>query len=55
MLATTLLGETIKPYHILGFALILGGVTLAARSVQGGGVPGQASGREPRASLAPDR
>lgn len=31
VLATTILGETIEPYHILGFALILGGVTLAAR------------------------
>jgi drug/metabolite transporter (DMT)-like permease len=30
-LATTILGETIEPYHILGFVLILGGVTLAAR------------------------
>jgi drug/metabolite transporter (DMT)-like permease len=32
LLATTLLGETIEAYHILGFALILAGVTLAARS-----------------------
>ena len=31
ILATTILGETIEPYHLLGFALILGGVTLAAR------------------------
>jgi len=31
LLATTLLGETIEPYHILGFALILAGVSLAAR------------------------
>jgi drug/metabolite transporter (DMT)-like permease len=31
LLATTILGETIEPFHILGFALILGGVTLAAR------------------------
>jgi drug/metabolite transporter (DMT)-like permease len=31
VLATTILGETIEAYHILGFALILGGVTLAAR------------------------
>jgi len=30
-LATTILGETIELYHIVGFALILGGVTLAAR------------------------
>lgn len=31
LFATTLLGEQIEPYHVLGFALILGGVTLAAR------------------------
>ncbi len=31
ILATTILGETIEPYHIVGFVLILGGVTLAAR------------------------
>jgi drug/metabolite transporter (DMT)-like permease len=31
VLATTILGETIEAYHIIGFALILGGVTLAAR------------------------
>ena len=31
VLATTILGETIETYHILGFALILSGVTLAAR------------------------
>jgi len=31
VLATTILGETIEAYHVLGFALILGGVTLAAR------------------------
>lgn len=31
LLATTLLGETIEAYHILGFALILAGVSLAAR------------------------
>jgi drug/metabolite transporter (DMT)-like permease len=31
LLATTLLGETIETYHVLGFALILAGVTLAAR------------------------
>lgn len=30
-LATTILGETIESYHILGFALIFGGVSLAAR------------------------
>ena len=31
ILATTILGETIETYHLIGFALILGGVTLAAR------------------------
>jgi len=31
LLATTFLGERIEPYHIAGFALILAGVTLAAR------------------------
>jgi drug/metabolite transporter (DMT)-like permease len=31
VLATTILGETIEAYHVLGFALILGGVSLAAR------------------------
>lgn len=31
LLATTILGETIESYHILGFALIFGGVSLAAR------------------------
>jgi drug/metabolite transporter (DMT)-like permease len=30
-LATTVLGETIEAYHVLGFALILAGVSLAAR------------------------
>ena len=30
-LATTILGERIELYHVIGFALILGGVTLAAR------------------------
>ena len=34
LLATTLLGERIEAYHILGFALILGGVTLVARQPQ---------------------
>lgn len=29
--ATTILGERIEPYHIVGFILILSGVTLAAR------------------------
>ena len=38
LLATTLLGERIEAYHVLGFALILGGVTLVARQ------PAQASG-----------
>ena len=31
VLATTILGETIETYHVLGFALILSGVSLAAR------------------------
>jgi drug/metabolite transporter (DMT)-like permease len=31
LLATTVLGETIETHHVLGFALILAGVTLAAR------------------------
>jgi drug/metabolite transporter (DMT)-like permease len=31
ILATTILGETVEVYHLLGFALILGGVSLAAR------------------------
>ncbi len=31
ILATTILGERIELFHIIGFALILGGVTLAAR------------------------
>ena len=31
VLATTLLGERLMLYHIVGFALILGGVSLAAR------------------------
>jgi drug/metabolite transporter (DMT)-like permease len=35
VLATTILGETIEAYHIVGFALILGGVTLAARPSAG--------------------
>jgi drug/metabolite transporter (DMT)-like permease len=34
LLATTFLGETIEPYHVLGFALILAGVTLVARQPQ---------------------
>ncbi len=52
LLATTLLGETIEAYHVLGFALILGGVTLAARPAQGSGVRDQVS-RHSR-NLAPD-
>ena len=31
LLATTILGETIETYHVAGFALILAGVSLAAR------------------------
>jgi drug/metabolite transporter (DMT)-like permease len=31
ILATTILGETVELYHLLGFGLILGGVSLAAR------------------------
>jgi drug/metabolite transporter (DMT)-like permease len=31
LLATSLLGESIEAYHVLGFALILAGVSLAAR------------------------
>src|SRR5262245_9972754 len=31
ILATTILGETVEAYHLLGFFLILGGVSLAAR------------------------
>jgi drug/metabolite transporter (DMT)-like permease len=31
ILATTILGERIEVFHLIGFALILGGVTLAAR------------------------
>jgi drug/metabolite transporter (DMT)-like permease len=34
LLATTVLGESIEAYHVLGFALILGGVTLVARQPQ---------------------
>jgi drug/metabolite transporter (DMT)-like permease len=41
LLATTLLGETIEAFHVLGFALILSGVTLVARP----------SGREAAADL----
>ena len=31
VLATTILGETLELYHVVGFALILAGVTIAAR------------------------
>ena len=31
LLATTILGESLQPYHVVGFMLILAGVTLAAR------------------------
>jgi drug/metabolite transporter (DMT)-like permease len=37
LLATTLLGEQIEAFHILAFALILGGVTLVARQPEGAG------------------
>jgi drug/metabolite transporter (DMT)-like permease len=52
LLATTLLGERIETVHVLGFALILGGVTLAARSSQVSGVRDQVSGK--RALVKPD-
>jgi drug/metabolite transporter (DMT)-like permease len=49
LLATSLLGERIEAYHILGFALILGGVTLAARQPQSASLTEQGSGKpEPR-------
>lgn len=54
LLATTLLGESIEAYHVLGFALILGGVTLAARSAQGSGQKVQISGAEAQPTLKPD-
>jgi drug/metabolite transporter (DMT)-like permease len=44
LLATTFLGETIEPFHVLGFALILAGVTLVARPSQVAGYRDQASG-----------
>jgi hypothetical protein len=31
LLATSILGERIELFHVVGFVLILGGVTLAAR------------------------
>jgi drug/metabolite transporter (DMT)-like permease len=45
LLSTTLLGETIESYHVLGFALILGGVTLVARQRQVSGFRDQVSGK----------
>jgi drug/metabolite transporter (DMT)-like permease len=45
LLATTLLGERIEAYHILGFALILSGVTLVARQPQAAGLSGQGTGK----------
>lgn len=45
LLATTLLGERIEAYHILGFALILGGVTLVARQHQVASFREQGSGK----------
>lgn len=47
LLATTFLGETIQPFHVLGFALILAGVTLVARPSQVSGYRGQVSGDPP--------
>jgi drug/metabolite transporter (DMT)-like permease len=44
LLATTLLGETIEAFHVLGFALILSGVTLAARPSEVAGYRDQVSG-----------
>jgi drug/metabolite transporter (DMT)-like permease len=41
LLATTLLGERIEAYHVLGFALILAGVTLVARQPQVATLGGQ--------------
>jgi drug/metabolite transporter (DMT)-like permease len=46
LLATTLLGETIEAHHVAGFALILGGVTLAARPSQVSGYKGQVAGEK---------
>jgi drug/metabolite transporter (DMT)-like permease len=54
LLATTLLGERIEAFHIVGFALILGGVTLVARPSPASGYQGQASGPRPQRNLAPD-
>jgi drug/metabolite transporter (DMT)-like permease len=44
LLATTFLGETVEAFHVLGFALILAGVTLVARPAQVSGLRGQVSG-----------
>jgi drug/metabolite transporter (DMT)-like permease len=52
LLATTLLGERIEAYHVLGFALILAGVTLVARQPQVSGYRGQVAGS--RQNLAPE-
>jgi drug/metabolite transporter (DMT)-like permease len=54
VLATTLLGERIEAYHVLGFALILGGVTLAARRSQVAGGRGRVSEERGRAVVKPD-
>jgi drug/metabolite transporter (DMT)-like permease len=54
LLATTLLGERIEAYHVVGFALILGGVTLAARPTPRSGVGDQVSGNAGPAILKPD-
>jgi drug/metabolite transporter (DMT)-like permease len=51
LLATTLLGERIETYHVLGFALILGGVTLAARPAQASGAGDGLGGRQPGVGL----
>lgn len=40
LFATTLLGERIEAYHVVGFAMILAGVTLAARPVPARGAQG---------------
>jgi drug/metabolite transporter (DMT)-like permease len=54
VLATTLLGETIEAYHVLGFALILAGVTLVARPTQVSGLRDRVSGKHGQALLKPD-
>jgi drug/metabolite transporter (DMT)-like permease len=55
VLATTLLGETIETYHVLGFALILAGVTLVARQSQVSDAQGGVAGKQKQALLTPDR